>query len=103
MVVYAIKAPNRIVPNTMTIDSLSERQSARNELLSSLLARCPMNVDAGDSRRRFIMDRRGEGVLIIIAESERLSGRRPEYRLIDDAELLLTIHAAKSPHGEDVE
>ena len=50
------------IPNTMTIDSLSERQSARNELLCSLLARCPMNVDAGDSRRRFIMDRRGEGV-----------------------------------------
>ena len=38
---------------------------------------------------------------IIITESEKLSGRRPEYRLLDDAELLLTIYAAKSPHGED--
>ena len=89
------------IPNTMTIDSLSERQSARNELLSSLLARCPMNVNAVGSRRSFIMDRRGEGVPIILAESEKLSGRRPEYHLIDDAELLLTIYAAKSPHGED--
>jgi predicted HTH transcriptional regulator len=89
------------IPNTMTVDSLSERQSARNELLSSLLARCPMNVNAVGSQRSFIMDRRGEGVPIILAESEKLSGRRPQYHLIDDAELLLTIYAAKSPHGEE--
>jgi len=89
------------IPNTMTIDSLSERQSTRNELLSSLLARCPMNVNAIGSQRSFIMDRRGEGVPIIITESENLSGRRPIYLLLDDAELKLTIFAAKSPHGED--
>lgn len=90
------------IPNTMTVDSLSERQSARNELLSSLLARCPMNVDAHGSQRNYIMDKRGEGVPIILAESEALSGRRAEYRLLDDAELLLTIYAAPSPHGEGV-
>lgn len=86
------------IPNTMTVGSLSERQSSRNELLSSILARCPMNVNAMGSKRSFIMDKRGEGVPIIITESEQLSGRKPEYRLIDDAELLLTIYAAKSPH-----
>ncbi len=89
------------IPNTMTIDSLSERQSARNELLSSLLARCPMNVDAIGSRRSFIMDKRGEGVPTIITESMDLSGRKPQYILLDDAELKLTIYAAKSPRGED--
>lgn len=89
------------IPNTMTIDSLSERQSSRNEVLSSLLARCPMNVNAIGSQRSFIMDRRGEGVPIIITESEKLSGKKPEYRLLDEAELLLTIFAAKSPHGEN--
>jgi len=89
------------IPNTMTVDSLSERQLARNELLSSLLARCPMNVNAIGSQRSFIMDKRGEGVPIIITESERLSGRKPEYLLLDDAELKLTIFAAKPPHGED--
>ena len=85
------------IPNTMTIESLSERQSARNELLSSLLARCPMNVNAIGSQRSYIMDKRGEGVPIIITESEKLSGRKPEYQLIDDAELKLTIFAAKPP------
>ena len=88
------------IPNTMTIDSISERQSARNELISSLLARCPMNVDATGSQRNFIMDKRGEGVPIILAESERLSGKRPEYRLLDDAEVKLTIFAAQPPQGE---
>jgi len=84
----------------MTVESISQRQSARNELLSSLLARCPMNVEATGSKRSYIMDRRGEGVSIIITESEALSGRRPEYLLLDDAELKLTIFAAEPPHGE---
>lgn len=88
------------IPNTMTIDSISQRQSARNELISSLLARCAMNVDAHGSQRNFIMDKRGEGVPIIIMESEKLSGRIPVYRLLDDAELMLTIFAAQPPHGE---
>ena len=82
------------IPNTMSVESLSLRQSSRNELLSSLLARCPMNFDATGSKRIFIMDKRGEGVPIIINESLGLSGRKPEYTLIDDAELRLTIFAA---------
>lgn len=89
------------IPNTMTIDSLSERQWARNELLSTLLARCPMNVNAIGSQRSYIMDKRGEGVPIIITESKKLSGRKPEYQLIDDAELKLTIFAAKPPNEEE--
>jgi len=43
------------------------------------------------------MDRRGEGVPIIMEESLKLSGRIPVYRLFDDAELLLTIFAANPP------
>jgi predicted HTH transcriptional regulator len=82
------------IPNTMTVESLLLRQSSRNELLSSLLARCPMNFDAPGSKRSFIMDKRGEGVPIIISESFELSGKKPEYLLIDDTELRLTIFAA---------
>jgi predicted HTH transcriptional regulator len=81
------------IPNTMTIESLPLRQSARNELLTSLLARCRMNVDAEGSGRVYIMDKRGEGVPIIFIESEKLSGIRPQYLLIDDTELRLTIFA----------
>jgi ATP-dependent DNA helicase RecG len=87
------------IPNTMTVDALSQRQSARNELLASLLARCPVTLPDYDGDRDFLMDKRGEGVPIIITESEKLSGRRPEYRLLDDAELMLTIFAAQPPHS----
>ena len=40
------------------------------------------------------MDRRGDGVPIILQETRKLSGRTPEYRLIDDGELRLVIRAA---------
>lgn len=49
------------------------------------------------SQRSSIMDKRGEGVPIIITESEQLSGVRPQYLLLDDAELKLTIFAAPPP------
>ena len=42
------------------------------------------------------MDRRGEGVRVILENGQRLAGREPEYRRIDDVELLLTIHAASA-------
>ncbi|MDM8552891.1 ATP-binding protein [Desulfobacterales bacterium HSG2] len=78
--------------NTMTVESLHLRQSARNELLASLLARCPIPFEDFPGDRKFLMDKRGEGVSIILSESEKLSGQRPEYRLIDNAELMLTIY-----------
>ena len=40
------------------------------------------------------MDRRGDGVPIILNESYELSGRTPEYSLFDDSELRLVIWAA---------
>ncbi|MBI2264293.1 MAG: putative DNA binding domain-containing protein [Armatimonadetes bacterium] len=84
------------IPNTMTIESLPYRQAARNETLTSLLAKCPVTTDIEwvNTDRRTLMDKRGEGVRIIMENSERLSGKRPEYRLLDDSELLLTIYAA---------
>lgn len=84
------------IPNTMTVDSLAYRQSARNEAITSLLARCPVGDIHHDmlAHRTHIMDKRGEGVPIILSRSRELSGRDAEYRLLDDAELLLTIHAA---------
>lgn len=83
-----------MLPNTMTTGDLAFRQSARNEAIASLLARCPIPENPYALRRQFLMDKRGEGVPIILSESSRLSGRQPEYRLIGDSELVLTIYAA---------
>jgi predicted HTH transcriptional regulator len=82
--------------NTMTVDSLPFRQASRNETIASLLAKCPVPDDiAGmETPRSTLMDRRGEGVSIILERSERLSGRAPVYELPDESELRLTIFAA---------
>ena len=83
------------IPNTMTIDSLEFRQASRNENLTSLLAKCPVpGLDGLTSDRSTIMDKRGEGVPLILQLSERLYGKRPAYRLLDGEELQLTIQAA---------
>jgi predicted HTH transcriptional regulator len=84
-----------MLPNTMTPDGLPYRQAARNEALTSLLARCPVGSDELARHRSHIMDKRGEGVSIILARSEQLSRSRPEYRMSDDSELALTIYAAR--------
>ena len=83
------------ITNTMTIESMAYRQAARNEALTTLLARCPVRPSDGDlqAHRTHIMDKRGEGVPIILSRSRNLSGKEPEYRLIDDSELMLTIRA----------
>ncbi len=84
------------LPNTVTIDSMHLRQATRNELITSLLAETPVATAIGDVGRGFYMEKRGDGVPIILDESERLSGKKPVYKLIDDSELLLTIYSAKT-------
>ncbi len=79
--------------NTLTPDSMHLRQANRNELIVSLLARCTAPAGVGRTR---LMDRRGDGVPIIRRACRELSGRLPEYRLIDDSELRLVMWAANS-------
>ena len=81
------------LPNTLTPDTMHLRQSSRNELIVSLLAQCQAPRNIGRSR---LMDRRGDGVPIIMHECEKLSGRLPEYTMIDESELQLVIQAAKT-------
>ncbi|MBU1661544.1 MAG: hypothetical protein KKD28_08730 [Chloroflexi bacterium] len=84
------------IPNTMTIESLPYRQFARNETITSLLARSPVRSNIPDlqAHRSHVMDKRGEGVPLILSRSEALAKRKPEYLLLDEAELVLTIYAA---------
>ena len=83
------------IPNTMTVDSLPYPQAARNEALNSLLAKCTVTEkDEQLTQRHAMMDKRGEGVQIILDSTEKLAGVRPTYRLVDESELLLVIPAA---------
>lgn len=88
--------------NSLTVDSLRYRQTARNETVCSLLTRCPAPDEPWLTEgRTHFMEKRGEGVPIILDNSTALAGREPEYRVLDDAELMLTIHAAGAEHSSD--
>ena len=80
---------------SLTAETIAYRQATRNETITALLTRCAVPCIAGlDTHSDRLMDRRGEGVAAILDRSAEISGREPEYRLFDDAELLLTIFAA---------
>ncbi|CAN5436708.1 hypothetical protein BH11PSE9_BH11PSE9_05760 [soil metagenome] len=86
------------IPNTMTVESLPYRQAARNEAITSLLAKCSVPDNERDlSGRSAMMDKRGEGVQIILDNSERLSGKKAVFRMVDESELVLIIPAAAPP------
>lgn len=84
--------------NALTVDALDSRQYVCNDLIASLLGRLGVPTSAQTAPvlgvRRYL-ERRGDGVPIILERSEQLSGRRPVYELIAESELKLTIFAAE--------
>ena len=88
-----INSPGSL-PNNLTIDSMDVRQSTRNEALASMLGRISVGDIQGSGERQFFMERRGDGVPTILRETRDLSGQNPEYQLIDNSDLVLTIPAA---------
>ena len=82
------------LPNNLTVDSMGERQSTRNEVLTSALGRMSVGSIEGAGGRQFFMERRGDGIPIIRRETRELCGKLPEFRLLDGSELCLTIPAA---------
>ena len=90
-----IYSPGALV-NTLTVDTLSDNQATRNELLSRLLSEITLEDNINKTvNRRYFLERRGEGVGIILNESKKLSGKKPIYELFGE-ELKLTIFAAPS-------
>ena len=87
--------------NTLTVDDLPYNQATRNELLARLLSETTLDDNMGRQvARRHFLERRGEGVGIILNESQALSGKTPLYELFGE-ELRLTIFAAKSLQDSD--
>ena len=88
-----IQSPGSL-PNNLTVESMASRQSTRNEALTSILGRMPVGGTRGGEDRRYYMERRGDGVLIIQRETWELCGKYPKYQVVDDSEVLLVIPAA---------
>ncbi len=82
--------------NTLSVERLRYGQATRNELLARLLSEITVEDNVGRQViRRYFLERRGEGVGIILDESSALSGKVPVYEQIDE-NLHLTIFAAES-------
>ncbi len=88
-----IQSPGAL-PNTLTLESMELRQATRNQAIASLMGRMGVGDILGSADRLYFMERRGDGVRIIQRETRELSGRPPQYRLVDGAEVLLVIPAA---------
>lgn len=89
-----IQSPGAL-PNNLTTESMASRHATRNEVLASVLGRMPVDGIQGADHRRYLMERRGDGVPIIPRDTRELSGRLAEYELIDRTDLVLTMQAAE--------
>jgi hypothetical protein len=85
------------LPNTLTLDSIAFRQSTRNEAVKSILVKLKVGEAGAGSGRGFFMEAQGDGVPIIIRETRVLAGSDPIWRVLDEAEVMLTIPAAGAP------
>ncbi len=83
------------LPNGMTIESMDASQATRNEVIASIFGRIPVDNLPGSDHRAFLMERRGDGVSIILKETLETAGVLPDYRIVDDSNLLLSIPAAR--------
>lgn len=87
--------------NTLTVDALDARQYVRNDLIASLLGRVTVR-DARNFGVRRYLERRGDGVPMILARSLALSGQRPRYEMMAEEELRLTIFGAQESRANRV-
>lgn len=88
-----IQSPGAL-PNTLTVENMASRQATRNQVLAAVLGRIPVGETLGSEGRMYFVERRGGGVPIIRRETYSLCGRLPEYKLIDNTDILLTIPGA---------
>ena len=89
-----IDSPGQL-PNGMTIESMDTSQATRNEVIASVFGRIPVGDVPGTSHRRYLMERRGDGVSIIKTETQEATGNLPQYRVVDASSVVLSIPAAK--------
>jgi len=89
-----IDSPGQL-PNGMTIEMISSKQSTRNETIASVFGRLPVDDIPGSEHRRYMMEKRGDGVSLIIKSTRETAGIEPRYTLLDQSNLILAIPAAK--------
>ncbi len=89
-----IESPGQL-PNGMTIEGMEASQVTRNEAIASVFGRIPVANVPGSGARKYLMERRGDGVSLIRRKTREIAGAPPEYKMIDESSLLLHIPAAR--------
>ncbi len=89
-----IDSPGRL-PNGMTIEGMESMQATRNEVIASVFGRIAVGDVPGADHRRYLMERRGDGVSIVLQRTAETAGSLPTYRIADETNLILTMPAAK--------
>ncbi len=89
-----IDSPGQL-PNGMVIESMDTSQATRNEVIASVFGRISAANIPGSDHRLFLMERRGDGVSIIKTKTKEVSGSLPQYTVVDESNLVLSIPAAK--------
>ena len=88
-----IQSPGTL-PNSLKIENIADRQAARNEVLVSVLGRMRTGDVRGAGDRRYFMERRGNGVPVILQETRGVSGKPAQFRVVGDADLLVVLPSA---------
>ena len=89
-----IDSPGQL-PNGMTIEGMGASQATRNEVITSVFGRIPVGDVPGSNHRLYLMERRGDGVSIILNETREATGNPPQYEIVDESNLVLSIPAAR--------
>lgn len=88
-----IQSPGTL-PNSLMVENMASRQATRNEVLASVLGRMPTGETPGAGDRRYFMERRGDGVPVILQGTRGVSGKPAQFRIVGDADLLVVLPSA---------
>ncbi len=88
-----IDSPGQL-PNGLTVEGMASTQATRNEVIAAVFGRTPAGDMPGAAHRENLMERRGDGVSIILKETREATGALPDYQ-VAGGNLTLTIPAAK--------
>lgn len=89
-----VDSPGQL-PNGMTIEAMNASQATRNEVIVSVFRQIPVDGVSGSDHRRYLMERRGDGVSIILKKTRETAGNLPTYEVVSGSSLVLSIPAAK--------
>ena len=87
-----IQSPGTL-PDNLILERISHEQSIRNQVLASFMSKTRVK-GIPEVDREYYMECRGGGVPIIQHETQELADRDPQYRIVGNADVCLTIPAA---------